>query len=265
MAFRFTRSFAGEEVGEGASAQDGSQAGSPSAGGGAASTPPGSQAAPGALSAAGGAAAAAAAAGVQAQEKVQSIKSFKDIRLDIGEGQLHARCRLSMLRHHATSAHVPSADAPAQPAPTCNLTPCLLLLCSPLSTGAMDLMTDEAFLEAVLSFMTSIPTADIYQEKAWQQVRGRPAGGCKLGWEGRAGQGKEQWRMHTGLDAAGLPLRGAALPRMLCTDFSLTPTSPHLSSGAAAAASAGRALWASRGGEPGHQCNCAGGRGWQGR
>lgn len=34
----------------------------------------------------------------------------------------------------------------------------------------MDLMTDEAFLEAVLSFMTSIPTADIYQEKPWQQV-----------------------------------------------------------------------------------------------
>ena len=104
MAFRFTRSFAGEEVGEGASAQDGSQAGSPSAGGGAASTPPSSQAAPGALSAAGGAAAAAAAAAVQAQEKVQSIKSFKDIRLDIGEGQPHARCRPSMLEPHAASA-----------------------------------------------------------------------------------------------------------------------------------------------------------------
>ncbi len=80
MAFRFTRSFAGEEGGEGAGGQDGSQAGSPSAGG----APASGQAQAGALSTAGGAAAAAVAAAV---EKVQSIKSFKDIRLDIGEGR----------------------------------------------------------------------------------------------------------------------------------------------------------------------------------
>ena len=47
-------------------------------------------------------------------------------------------------------------------------------------------MTDEAFLEAVLSFMTSIPTADIYQEKPWQQVgsgggAGRRAQGQRAG------------------------------------------------------------------------------------
>ena len=58
-------------------------------------------------------------------------------------------------------------------------------------------MTDEAFLEAVLSFMTSIPTADIYQEKAWQQARGWAAGGCKLGCAGRAG-GRSSGGLHTG-------------------------------------------------------------------
>lgn len=30
-------------------------------------------------------------------------------------------------------------------------------------------MTDEAFLEAALSFMTSIPTADVYQDRPWRQ------------------------------------------------------------------------------------------------
>lgn len=96
VAFRFTRSFAGEEVGEGAGTQDGSQAGSPSAAAGASTSGAaaggharageGAQAAAGAVTAAGGAA-LAAAAGQAAVEKVQSIKSFKDIRLDVGEGR----------------------------------------------------------------------------------------------------------------------------------------------------------------------------------
>ena len=34
-------------------------------------------------------------------------------------------------------------------------------------------MTDEAFLEAMLSFMTSIPADDVYQERPWRQQQRR--------------------------------------------------------------------------------------------
>jgi hypothetical protein len=42
-----------------------------------------------------------------------------------------------------------------------------------LSIGALDLMTDEAFLEALLSFITSIPTADVAQDRPWRQQQRR--------------------------------------------------------------------------------------------
>lgn len=35
------------------------------------------------------------------------------------------------------------------------------------------MMTDEAFLEALLAFMTSIPTADVYQDRPWRQQQRR--------------------------------------------------------------------------------------------
>ena len=34
-------------------------------------------------------------------------------------------------------------------------------------------MTDEAFLEALMSFVNSVPTADIWQERAWQDQQRR--------------------------------------------------------------------------------------------
>lgn len=37
----------------------------------------------------------------------------------------------------------------------------------------MDLQTDEAFLEALLSFFTSIPTADVHQDRPWRQQQRR--------------------------------------------------------------------------------------------
>lgn len=37
----------------------------------------------------------------------------------------------------------------------------------------MDLQTDEAFLEALLSFITSIPTADVRQDRPWRQQQRR--------------------------------------------------------------------------------------------
>lgn len=37
----------------------------------------------------------------------------------------------------------------------------------------MDLQTDEAFLEALLSFITSIPHSDIYQDRPWRQQQRR--------------------------------------------------------------------------------------------
>jgi hypothetical protein len=42
-----------------------------------------------------------------------------------------------------------------------------------LTIRAMDLMTDEAFLEALLSFVTSIPTADVQQDRPWRQQQRR--------------------------------------------------------------------------------------------
>lgn len=42
-----------------------------------------------------------------------------------------------------------------------------------LNIAPMDLMTDEAFLEAVLSFLTSVPAGDIWQDKAWQEQQRR--------------------------------------------------------------------------------------------
>ena len=43
----------------------------------------------------------------------------------------------------------------------------------PPHTGALDLMTDEAFLEALLSFTTSVPTADIWQDRGWREQQRR--------------------------------------------------------------------------------------------
>ena len=34
-------------------------------------------------------------------------------------------------------------------------------------------MTDESFLEALMSFVSSVPTADIWQERAWQEQQRR--------------------------------------------------------------------------------------------
>eukprot|EP00887_Chlorella_sp_A99_P007742 scaffold20.g7742.t1 len=42
-----------------------------------------------------------------------------------------------------------------------------------LTIGALDLLTDEAFLEALLSFMTSIPTADVSQDRPWREQQRR--------------------------------------------------------------------------------------------
>lgn len=42
-----------------------------------------------------------------------------------------------------------------------------------LSVAPLDLMTDEAFLEALLSFVNSLPTADIWQDRAWQEQQRR--------------------------------------------------------------------------------------------
>ena len=42
-----------------------------------------------------------------------------------------------------------------------------------LSVKPLDLMTDEAFLEALLTFMNSLPTADIWQDRAWQNQQHR--------------------------------------------------------------------------------------------
>ena len=50
-------------------------------------------------------------------------------------------------------------------------------VCAPLAcfsaAGPMDLQTDEAFLEALLSFITSIPTADVRQDRPWRQQQRR--------------------------------------------------------------------------------------------
>jgi len=39
----------------------------------------------------------------------------------------------------------------------------LLVSLAASGAGSLDLMTDEAFLEALLSFMSSIPTEDVWQ------------------------------------------------------------------------------------------------------
>ncbi len=41
------------------------------------------------------------------------------------------------------------------------------------TVAPLDLMTDEAFLEALLSFINSLPTADIWQDRAWQEQQRR--------------------------------------------------------------------------------------------
>ena len=41
------------------------------------------------------------------------------------------------------------------------------------TVAPLDLMTDEAFLEALLSFISSLPTADIWQDRAWQEQQRR--------------------------------------------------------------------------------------------
>lgn len=41
------------------------------------------------------------------------------------------------------------------------------------SKGHLDLLTDEAFLEAIQSFFASIPTADVWQDQAWQEQQRR--------------------------------------------------------------------------------------------
>jgi hypothetical protein len=102
VAFSFTRSFAGSGDGSGLYNTDG----------GASPSHPG-----------GGDDGGSEAGGSRSSESDrQSIKSFKDIRLEV---------------------------------------------------GAMDLMTDEAFLEALLSFITSIPTADVRQDRAWRAQQRR--------------------------------------------------------------------------------------------
>lgn len=42
-----------------------------------------------------------------------------------------------------------------------------------LTIAPLDMMTDEAFLEAVLSFLSSLPTGDIWQDKGWQEQQRR--------------------------------------------------------------------------------------------
>jgi hypothetical protein len=41
------------------------------------------------------------------------------------------------------------------------------------TVAPLDLMTDEAFLEALLSFINSLPIADIWQDRAWQEQQRR--------------------------------------------------------------------------------------------
>ncbi|KAL0018632.1 hypothetical protein WJX77_009530 [Trebouxia sp. C0004] len=42
-----------------------------------------------------------------------------------------------------------------------------------LNVGEMDFQADDGFLEAILSFVVSIPTADIWQDEAWRQQQRR--------------------------------------------------------------------------------------------
>lgn len=42
-----------------------------------------------------------------------------------------------------------------------------------LDVAPLDLMTDEGFLEALLSFLNSLPTADVYQDPAWRDQQQR--------------------------------------------------------------------------------------------
>ena len=42
-----------------------------------------------------------------------------------------------------------------------------------LRVGEMDFQADDGFLEAILSFVVSIPTADIWQDEAWRQQQRR--------------------------------------------------------------------------------------------
>ena len=41
------------------------------------------------------------------------------------------------------------------------------------TVAPLDLMTDEAFLEALLSFVSSLPTSDIWQDRPWQEQQRR--------------------------------------------------------------------------------------------
>ena len=42
-----------------------------------------------------------------------------------------------------------------------------------LRVGEMDFQADDGFLEAILSFVVSIPTADIWQDEAWREQQRR--------------------------------------------------------------------------------------------
>lgn len=42
-----------------------------------------------------------------------------------------------------------------------------------LKIGEMDFQADDGFLEAILSFVVSIPTADIWQDEAWREQQRR--------------------------------------------------------------------------------------------
>ena len=42
-----------------------------------------------------------------------------------------------------------------------------------LKVGEMDFQADDGFLEAILSFVVSIPTADIWQDEAWREQQRR--------------------------------------------------------------------------------------------
>lgn len=42
-----------------------------------------------------------------------------------------------------------------------------------VSVGEMDFQADDGFLEALLSFVLCIPTADIWQDSAWREQQRR--------------------------------------------------------------------------------------------
>lgn len=42
------------------------------------------------------------------------------------------------------------------------------LVCKPPPAGELDFQADEAFLEAMMAFVLSIPAADVWQDDAWE-------------------------------------------------------------------------------------------------